>query len=155
MHITRVASLRHADCQLNQRAGVITVIDGKGKKSRTLDLHNKARRALYDYLQEPSGSRDAATRKANMRLPASALHGCDARAGLTSCLRGELTTYGKAKQRATQEDWTLIQDITFHDLRHDFAHRTRAAGWRRSTSIGATFARRTAIVIMTPETCFP
>ena len=23
----------------------------------------------------------------------------------------------------------LIADISFHDLRHDFAHRARAAGW--------------------------
>ena len=23
----------------------------------------------------------------------------------------------------------MIHDVTFHDLRHDFAHRARAAGW--------------------------
>jgi site-specific recombinase XerD len=53
LRISEIANLRHANCQINQRAGVIIVIDGKGKKFRTLDLHNKARRALYDYLQEP------------------------------------------------------------------------------------------------------
>ena len=33
------------------------------------------------------------------------------------------------KTRARKEEWDLIADITFHDLRHDFAHRARAAGW--------------------------
>lgn len=33
------------------------------------------------------------------------------------------------KARANKEEWSLIQDVTFHDLRHDFAHRARAAGW--------------------------
>lgn len=32
------------------------------------------------------------------------------------------------KARANKEEWSLIQDVTFHDLRHDFAHRARAAG---------------------------
>jgi hypothetical protein len=27
------------------------------------------------------------------------------------------------KARANKEEWSLIHDITFHDLRHDFAHR--------------------------------
>jgi site-specific recombinase XerD len=33
------------------------------------------------------------------------------------------------KARATKAEWELIHDIAFHDLRHDFAHRARAAGW--------------------------
>ena len=32
------------------------------------------------------------------------------------------------KRRATKEQWELIADMTFHDLRHDFAHRAREAG---------------------------
>jgi integrase len=27
------------------------------------------------------------------------------------------------------DEWELIQNITFHDLRHDFAQRCREAGW--------------------------
>lgn len=27
------------------------------------------------------------------------------------------------------DEWELIGDITFHDLRHDLAHRAREAGW--------------------------
>jgi integrase len=33
------------------------------------------------------------------------------------------------KEGATRQQWEQIADITFHDLRHDFAHRARAAGW--------------------------
>ncbi len=33
------------------------------------------------------------------------------------------------KQQATRDEWELIRDVTFHDLRHDFAHRARDAGW--------------------------
>lgn len=33
------------------------------------------------------------------------------------------------KQQATKDQWDLIGDVTFHDLRHDFAHRAREAGW--------------------------
>ena len=33
------------------------------------------------------------------------------------------------KAQATADQWPLIAEITFHDLRHDFAHRARAADW--------------------------
>lgn len=33
------------------------------------------------------------------------------------------------KRRGTQEEWQFIAGVTFHDLRRDFAHRARAAGW--------------------------
>lgn len=130
LRISEVANLRYAECHVNQRAGAITVTDGKGKKSRTLDLHSKARRALYDYLQEPADSRDA-------RDPESEYVFTSQRAAwlrregrpdqLSS--RGIDYLWRRAKRGATREEWALIHDITFHDLRHDFAHRARAAGW--------------------------
>ena len=33
------------------------------------------------------------------------------------------------KARSTKDQWEQITDLTFHDLRHDFAHRAREAGW--------------------------
>ena len=33
------------------------------------------------------------------------------------------------KQHANKEEWELIASLSFHDLRHDFAHRAREAGW--------------------------
>lgn len=35
----------------------------------------------------------------------------------------------QAKQKGNYEEWKLIERVTFHDLRHDFAHRARQAGW--------------------------
>ena len=130
MRISEVAGLRLADCDINQRAGVISIRDGKGKKSRTLDLHNRARRALYDYL-------DTTPNNPGARDPESVFVFTSQRAawlreqGLADNLssRGIDHLWRKAKHRATQSEWPLIQDITFHDLRHDFAHRARAAGW--------------------------
>ena len=37
--------------------------------------------------------------------------------------------FRKVKSRATKDEWDLIHDITFHDLRHDWAHRAREADW--------------------------
>jgi integrase len=31
------------------------------------------------------------------------------------------------KAQANQEEWALIHEVTFHDLRHDFAHLAHAA----------------------------
>ena len=50
LRISEIAKLRLDQCTINQRAGSITLVDAKGGKTRTLDLHNMARRALYDYL---------------------------------------------------------------------------------------------------------
>src|SRR5947209_3027582 len=31
--------------------------------------------------------------------------------------------------RVSHEEWELVADLSFHDLRHDFAHRAREVGW--------------------------
>jgi integrase len=33
------------------------------------------------------------------------------------------------KRHANKEEWDFISDLSFHDLRQDFAHRAREAGW--------------------------
>src|SRR5436305_14425034 len=33
------------------------------------------------------------------------------------------------KAQATADQWEVIADLTFNDLRHDFAQRAREAGW--------------------------
>ncbi|OLB56646.1 MAG: hypothetical protein AUI01_06090 [Ktedonobacter sp. 13_2_20CM_2_56_8] len=50
LRIGEIAALRLDQCSINQRVGSITLVDAKGGKTRTLDLHNMARRALFDYL---------------------------------------------------------------------------------------------------------
>jgi site-specific recombinase XerD len=88
----------------------------KGGKLRDLDLVNHACRPLYTYLT--AGQRAAASPYV-----------------FTSQRRDRLTEAGihhwfrALKARATKREWDLVADLTFHDLRHDFAHRVRAAGW--------------------------
>lgn len=130
LRISEVATLRFDHCLINQRAGAITVVGAKGGKTRTLDLHNMARRALLAYLQLPVTATDA-------REPDSLYVFTSQRAAWHRqqnnpdhlSARGVAHLWTKLKTQATHEEWQLIQDITFHDLRHDWAHRARAVGW--------------------------
>ncbi len=88
----------------------------KGGKARDIDLANEARRSLYEYLH--SGGRDLEssyvfTSQRGDRLTEAGIH----------------HWFRTLKARATRAQWELISDVTFHDLRHDFAHRAREAGW--------------------------
>lgn len=88
----------------------------KGEKFRDIDLLNEARRPLYDYLQH--GGRDKAspyvfTSQRSPRLSEDGIH----------------HWFRTLKGQANKEEWELVADLTFHDLRHDFAHRAREAGW--------------------------
>jgi len=136
LRIGEVAALRVAECDLNQRAGSIRLVEAKGGKTRTLDLHNNARRPLHAYLQM-----DDATRR---RCPPADVRDRESpyvftgqraawlrRQGRPDHLstRGLMHLWAGLKATATHEEWGLIADITFHDLRHDWAHRARAAGW--------------------------
>ncbi len=89
----------------------------KGGKLRDIDLVNAARRPLYAYLQHGGRNLDSEfffTSQRSERLTEAGIH----------------HWWRKLKQQATHEQWSLIHEITFHDLRHDFAHRARAQGWR-------------------------
>ena len=33
------------------------------------------------------------------------------------------------KAKANKDEWDLVGDVTYHDLRHDFAHRARESSW--------------------------
>lgn len=88
----------------------------KGEKFRDIDLLNEARRPLYDYLQQ--GGRDAES----PYVFTSQRHPQFTEAGIHHWFRG-------LKRQATKEQWELIADLSFHDLRHDFAHRAREAEW--------------------------
>jgi site-specific recombinase XerD len=88
----------------------------KGGKFRDIDLLNEARRPLYTYLQH--GGRDqespyAFTSQRSARLTEDGIH----------------HWFRTLKQQSNHEEWELIAELSFHDLRHDFAHRAREAGW--------------------------
>jgi site-specific recombinase XerD len=88
----------------------------KGGKFRDIDLLNQARRPLFEYLEH--GGRDQIspyvfTSQRNPQLTESGIH----------------HWFRTLKHRATHDQWEQIADLSFHDLRHDFAHRLREAGW--------------------------
>ena len=87
----------------------------KGGKWRDIDLMNEARKALYEYLKT-SGDADRTyvfPSQRSERLTEEGIH----------------NWFRTLKVCATKGQWELIHDLTFHDLRHDFAHRAREAGW--------------------------
>jgi site-specific recombinase XerD len=132
LRVSEVSQLQVKHCHVNQRSGQITIRDSKSGKTRTIDLHREARRALYDYLQKTNIMRR------DVRDPDSIYVFTSQRAGwlrqqgrpdhLTT--RGITHIWTTLKQKAPQHEYTIIYDTTFHDLRHDFAHRARAAGWK-------------------------
>jgi site-specific recombinase XerD len=88
----------------------------KGEKFRDIDLLNEARRPLYDYLQHGRRERTSPyvfTSQRGPRLTEDGIH----------------QWFQGLKRHANREEWELIADLSFHDLRHDFAHRAREAGW--------------------------
>jgi site-specific recombinase XerD len=88
----------------------------KGGKFRDIDLLNQARRPLFEYLQH--GGRDPEsiyvfTSQRNQQLTEAGIH----------------HWFRSMRRQATKDQWEKIADLSFHDLRHDFAHRAREAGW--------------------------
>jgi site-specific recombinase XerD len=107
--------LRVADTHLGPKVGWIRV-GRKGGKSRDIDLLNEARKPLKEYIE--SEERNPAspfvfTSQRTERLGEAGIH----------------YWFRTLKARATKGEWELIGDVTYHDLRHDFAHRAREAGW--------------------------
>ena len=87
----------------------------KESKGRDIYLLNKARKPLYAYLQGTgdTGRTYVLLSQRSERLTEEAIH----------------YWFRKLKTRATKSQRELIEDLTFLDLRHDFAHRAREAGW--------------------------
>src|SRR5438552_1569624 len=109
LRISEIAALRVDQCHINQRAGSITLINAKGGKTRTLDLHNMARRALYDFLfpacqqdrerDEESAYIFTSQRAAWLRQQERPDHLSE---------RGIEHLWIQVKQRGTHEEWEQI-----------------------------------------------
>jgi site-specific recombinase XerD len=88
----------------------------KGEKFRDIDLLNEARRPLYDYIQHGGREKESPyvfTSQRSQHFTEDGIH----------------HWFRVLKRQANHEEWKLIADLSFHDLRHDFAHRARDAGW--------------------------
>lgn len=86
-----------------------------GGREREIDLMSQAYKPLHDYLQ--------ATR--DIRRTYVFISQRSAR--LTE--EGIYYWFRMLKAQATPEQREVIADLTFNDLRHDFVHRAREAGW--------------------------
>lgn len=112
--VSDVSWLQMAHTHVGPKIGWLHV-GYKGGKWRDIDLINEARKPLYEYLRA-SGDGDRIyvfTSQRSERLTEEGIH----------------YWFRTLKSRATKGQWELIHDLTFHDLRHDFAHRAREAGW--------------------------
>lgn len=129
LRVSEVSNLRIADCEINKRAGFIKIVNSKGGKTRFIDLHNEVRRALYDYLNQEGiiNIRD----KESLFVFTSQRSGWLRQQGRADNLseRGIEHLWTQMKETASHDEWKLIKDILFHDLRHDWAHRARTCGW--------------------------
>jgi site-specific recombinase XerD len=86
------------------------------EKVRDIDLVNEARGPLHAYLQKRARDEPSPyvfTSQRSERLTEAGLH----------------HWFRSLKQRATSEEQAVIADISFHDLRDDFASRALSAGW--------------------------
>ena len=120
--VSDVSWLGLADTRVGPRTGSLTV-GHKGGKTRTIDLANEARQPLFAYLDVPraakgrrasAGEEFAFTSQRGGRLTESGIH----------------QWFQSLRARATEDEWPLVADVSFHDLRHDWAHRARTAGWK-------------------------
>jgi site-specific recombinase XerD len=113
--VSDVAWLEHQHTHLTPNAGWVHV-GHKGGKARDIDLHREARQPLADHLTlrpTDDAGRYVFRSQRGERLSEAGIH----------------HWFRALKAQATHAEWALIADLSFHDLRHDFAHRARAADW--------------------------
>jgi site-specific recombinase XerD len=112
--VSDVSWLQMAHTHVGPKVGWLHV-GYKGNKWRDIDLMNEARKPLYEYLEATRDTERVYVfpSQRSERLTEEGIH----------------YWFRTLKARATKGQWEYIADLTFHDLRHDFAHRAREAGW--------------------------
>lgn len=113
--VSDVSWLLFDDVELTIKTGQIRV-GYKGGKQRELELVNQARKALWEYKEKGQRAVDSPyffTSQRAERLSEAGIH----------------HWFRHLKTRANQVEWEEIKAVCFHDLRHDWAHRARQAGW--------------------------
>lgn len=113
--VSNVSWLMMKDAYVGPKIGWLHV-GYKNNKGRDIDLVNQVRNPLFEFLKDKRSKKDSQYVFTSQRSD------CLTEAGVHHWFRG-------LKKKATKDEWEIVQDVTFHDLRHDFAHRAREAGW--------------------------
>lgn len=123
--VSDVSHLLVRNAEVGPKVGRLKVGYKQGKY-RDILLLNQARHPLYTYLQQGKRERTSVyvftSQRETTPVPEEDLD------GWRLSEKGIHQWFGALKQTATTEEWPYIQDVTFHDLRHDFAHRAKQAG---------------------------
>jgi site-specific recombinase XerD len=120
--VSDVSYLLMKHTQVGPKIGKLHV-GHKGEKYRDIILLNIAREPLYEYLQKGKRARESHYVFTSQRetFPVSEEE-------LDGWRLGEAAIHEWFKQlkaTATEAEAAFIRDVTFHDLRHDFAHRAK------------------------------
>jgi site-specific recombinase XerC len=112
--VSDLSWLRMVDTHVGAKEGWLRV-GAKESTRRDITLLNKARKPLYMYLQATSDTERTYVfiSQRSERLTEEAIH----------------YWFRTLKDRATKDQWQAIKDVTFNDLRQDFAQRAREGGW--------------------------
>ncbi len=113
--VGEIAWLRISDTNVNSKFGRLNV-GYKAGKERSIDLIESARLPLYEYIcrgERNQNSPYTITSQRHERLTEAGIH----------------RWWSNLKKQALPEEYPLIRDVTFHDLRHDFAVRMYEKGW--------------------------
>lgn len=120
--VSDVSYLLMKHTQVGRKIGKLHV-GHKGEKYRDIILLNTAREPLYEYLQKGKRARESYYVFTSQRETLSVSEG-----ELDGWRLGEAAIHEWFKQlkaTATEAEAAFIRDVTFHDLRHDFAHRAK------------------------------
>nr|AUS92836.1 integrase [Bacillus glycinifermentans] len=115
LRVSDVSWQRMEDTHIGPKIGWIRT-GHKGRKYREIDVVNEVRRSLAAYIENGrkyTSSPYVFTSQRSDRLTESGIE----------------RWFRNLKSLATKDEWELIKDVAFHDLRHDFAHRARESGW--------------------------
>src|SRR6266700_679880 len=112
--------MKHA--QVGRKIGKLHV-GHKGEKFRDIILLNTAREPLYEYLQKGKRAGEShyvfTSQRETIPVPEGELDGW--RLGEAAIHEW----FKQLKATATEAEASFIREVTFHDLRHDFAHRAK------------------------------
>jgi site-specific recombinase XerD len=112
--VSEVSWLQMAQTHVGPEVGWLHV-GHDGSKGRDIDLLHEARQPLYAYLQARRDTERTYvfTSQRSERLTEEGIY----------------YWFRTLKAQGSRTQRVVIEDLTFNDLRHDFAQRARAAGW--------------------------